>query len=863
MDSRGSVRAVNPPASALDQAVVDLRKHPLRFTRFCQQDPALLDHIEAVVTGRSGHRVARLVGDPGSGRGYCVEVVHHRLAARGRDAALRRLRLHRSEDLYRLDEEDARDAGSPPPGSLWDLARTALEGHEEQAPPSAGAEASRRAFLSDLLTLADRHEILTLLVEEADQTPHLLLRDLIRLTGETPGLALLLSTGGLDLLYELDADLPAISFHRRDEANSSPIRPTAGLAAARLLAEDDVRATPPDPGTAALPSSFLELLAACGPLAPCDLLARALGYDREGTDDLIDRIDEGWTAERDEPGLRLRDLQFSHPAFPEHAVYRVPPLFRSWVAETVPAALPTPLEDAIRTLEALLPPARYGTAILLLSLARHVHLEDLRDRCLRDLAWWAGPADLDDLTALVAEAVEEGRVHPQLVWRAVLTSEGRWSAARRRALVEAFRRQRSGVPDHQTGEVAYHSALILQALGRHGEALQEAEDAVDSLRQGNCHTALLAGALTLRGQLLARLGDPDRALTSLREALEVAGSGFTSRPLRLPIQESLAEVQLARGEHRAARRHAEVASHLAVEVFGEPSLALSEHLKRISRLHGKAGDRTRSREILERAAQIEMTLFGESSPRYADTLKLLSTDLEDDQPTEAARVQRRAVEVDERAFGQSSERTRIARSRLLDMLERSGDREALRLEILRALAADVKSKSDEDHRSFLLRRLADLEMDRGDADAAHHALEESLALEERRGDRPARIELLKMLGELASRQERPATARDHLESALRLEEEELGPHHPDLLDLLKTLADLHLSSNRPEVAVVLLERAADIEERTFGRGDPRTAGNLRYLVAVLHRLGRKRDALRYAERCPGEPGANYAAGSVR
>ncbi len=841
---------LKPPAE-LVAAAAELAHHEERFGRYDLQPDEVRRAVAEVVSGAAGERVACLIGDAGSGRRYVVEAAVHLLSAAGRPVRLL---------PFGLDDLEAGGDGLP---SMWEAARRALHLRSEPSKRPAGGGAG--ALIRDLAAVAGDGG-LVLHVHDADALPHLLLAALCAAARSTPGLVVLLSAGPAGLLHEVCPGARRIHLRRlqrselaaaagSDELGRRLERASGGvpgLAAACLLAwsRDPGLDLAPERGAEGLPRPFLELAAACGPLVPADLVAEALG-PAAGGGDVIDRLDDSWSGET-AAGLDFEDLQFTHPSFPDHAVYRVPRLLHAWlgIAGGAPDATARQYADLVA---ARLPPGRRGSARLLLELGRAGGLPALRDRALRELAWWAGPAEVEDLTRMLETAMAAGGLHPQMLWGVVEDAEGRWPPYRCKALLEAVRRQPGGVPQAQAGDLAYLTALVLRDLGELSAALDEAVRAEENLPRRPETAARRVGSQALVGQLLLRLDRPGEALGPLTEALEQVERLPRSQVLEAPIREALAGAELACGRAEHACAHLDRALELGREVDPGPSLGRSELLKRAARLLLRAGRRDAARHALDEAVAIDRLLFGPAAPRLAGALKLLAEALEADDPAAAADLQEEAVAIEEHVFG-ADERVRIARSRLLDLLERSAaSADRVREHLLRALDAEAHEPREAARVSVLVRRLADLDAARGDWPAARRSWLHCLDGEETGENPAAQAELLKLIGQAETEMGMAKSAADRFAAALSLLERHSGPRDPSLLDLLKTVADGHLAGGRPQQAISCLERAQDIEEEVFGCGDPRTSGNALYLAAVLRRLGRHEQAAAWEERVASRP----------
>ena len=625
-----------------------------------------------------------------------------------------------------------------------------------------------------------------------------------------------------------------------------------GLAAAWLLAlsrdgdldlTDDLEAI----ARHGLPRQFLTLAAACGDVLPTRMAARTVGLSPEAMDDIVDRIDENWCVGG--RGLGFADLHYTHPAFPHDPTYRTPRLLRAWL-ETRHLDVAAAAEHATPVfIDRLRSPTRAGTGILL-SLMRTAGVEASASRHLRDLAWWAGATEEESLAELLVGEIARGSLRLPVLWDALEASDGRWPPYRRRALLLAYRRSESGPVETRPGLLAYISALVLRDAGEPHAALDEARRATSQLGPDGPDVPRFIGSLILTGQLQLQLSRPAEAEPPLEQALEAVSRLTGSAALETSIHESLTAAAVALDRPEEALRHARRASELATVAHGSVSTQRAELLARLAPLLRRCGAAGDARRTLEEALAISRALLDPRSPRLAAVMKMLADEIAADDAEGAAGLQQEAVEIEEEAFGVASERVRVGRSRLLDLLlqvDRGGDEH--RAQLVRALDAERRAEEPDVHRrSVLLRRLADHDSAHGATEAARQSLVIGLRTEEERGDVAAQIEILKLLGDLDAARGSAGEAARHFERALRLQESSAGADDPGILDLLKVVADGHLAAGRHDLAIACLERAQTIEEGLYGRGDPRTAGNARYLAAVLRRLGRDEQAAIYETR---------------
>jgi eukaryotic-like serine/threonine-protein kinase len=136
---------------------------------------------------------------------------------------------------------------------------------------------------------------------------------------------------------------------------------------------------------------------------------------------------------------------------------------------------------------------------------------------------------------------------------------------------------------------------------------------------------------------------------------------------------------------------------------------------------------------------------------------------------------------------------------------------------------------------------------------ARHA--EALTLEpmvraaaERAEEDLARARALTSLGTLLQGMGQYGQAREHLEQALALQQQALGPEHPSILRALTNLGIVLEALGQHEQARTCQERALALAEKVLGPEHPHVAGLLNNLGNVLRELGQYEQARAHYER---------------
>ena len=267
---------------------------------------------------------------------------------------------------------------------------------------------------------------------------------------------------------------------------SAPLTPAQALDSLTTTCDEDRRKTL---------RTFLVHAALCGENVPVRTILEYLGIDAEQIDDWTDLIDE--TVGEDSEA-RLFGSRFQHPSFPGEIVYgfrepasrerlrlaasddsrrRVAQRFAAWLFQN----RPTTTRAAAR---------------LLVELCFLGGIDGDRQALERELAWWAGDADLDALRRLL---IEERRSLNE-IWTAVNAVQVHWPPQRVLVLLDAAKQL--GV-DKQSQSALYtvRAGLFLK--------LQRFEEAGESAEAG---LAAAGADPLLQSVLLEQRGSARRAL---------------------------------------------------------------------------------------------------------------------------------------------------------------------------------------------------------------------------------------------------------------------------------------------------------------------------------------------------------------
>jgi tetratricopeptide (TPR) repeat protein len=267
--------------------------------------------------------------------------------------------------------------------------------------------------------------------------------------------------------------------------------------------------------------TFLVHAALCGENVPVRTILEYLGIDDDEIDDWTDLVDE--TVGEDSPA-RLFGSRFQHASFSGEIVYgfREP----AWRERLRLAAPDDSRRRVAQQFAAWLfqnrPTTTRAAARLLVELCFVGGIDGDRQALERELAWWAGNADLDRLRALLLAE----RRSLQDIWTAVNAVQVNWPPQRVLVLLDVA--QQLGVDKQSQSALHTVRAGLFIKLQRFEEALDSTEQALAAAnaepllesvlleQRGSCRRAL--------GREVEAFGDFERC-RALRLELLAAGDG--------------------------------------------------------------------------------------------------------------------------------------------------------------------------------------------------------------------------------------------------------------------------------------------------------------------------------------------------
>ena len=304
---------------------------------------------------------------------------------------------------------------------------------------------------------------------------------------------------------------------------------------------------------------------------------------------------------------------------------------------------------------------------------------------------------------------------------------------------------------------------------------------------------------------LAELGDgltlrtfSETRLTFLRDALEVLDDPEKRIAQRLKIAKVLME--FARWEEcEQQQRHALAEAKELAD--GKLVAGTSNELARLLLQTGRFGE---AETLLRRALEIDEAAFGKRHPTTAIELNNLAMLLHaTNRSEEAETLLRRALEIDEAAFGKRHPTTAIE---------------------LNNLAMLLKETNRPEEAEALMRRA--LEIDEAAFGKRH----------------PTTATRLNNLAMLLKETNRIEEAEALMRRALEIDEAAFGEQHPNVSAALGILAMLLKETNRIEEAEALMRRALEIDEAAFGEQHPNVAMGLNNLAMLLKETNRIEEA---------------------
>ena len=370
---------------------------------------------------------------------------------------------------------------------------------------------------------------------------------------------------------------------------------------------------------------FLELGALCGENVPATLILKHLGLDDEERDALADLIDEQLCGQGSVQCFR--DLAYSHPAFPEVAVYAfVDPAVSAIILDWL-----RPVERAQRALQFLaylereVPPRTRAAARIYLSLLAFLEGDDTeRRRWELALAWWIGWQETEALREHLSEWMRQGTIGSAVVWRVLQMSKDRWPPYRRLALLEAYGDQAHGIPFENLESFSRMRVSLLYDVARYAEAIQFAQESLASWVPKDTFDKVYFHALI--GQSQQAKGEFGPALDHFQTAVRIWERNFDrNSPGFAALLNNLASLYDATGRYEAAEPLHQQALEICRQVLGEQHPDFAQSLSNLASLYYATGRYEAAEPLYQQALEIRRQVLGEQHPHFAQSLNNLAS----------------------------------------------------------------------------------------------------------------------------------------------------------------------------------------------------------------------------------------------
>ena len=373
-------------------------------------------------------------------------------------------------------------------------------------------------------------------------------------------------------------------------------------------------------------------------------------------------------------------------------------------------------------------------------------------------------------------------------------------------------------------------------------------------------------------RIFARRGDAEQATSYVREAAPLAGDGVSQSIARIatstpPAPDYLSEVgeMIAAWEmHRSgeleefAHRLAEMGKGLTLRTFSETRLAfLRDTLESMGNSEERIMQRLRIAAVLEELArwkeseeQQRRALAEATALANAKIVAVVSNDLaalllNTNRLGEAEPLMRRALEINEFAFGNQHPTVAICLNNLAALLlntNRLGEAEPLMRRALEINEAAFGNRHPTV--AICLRNLAVLLLNTNRLGDAEPLMRRALEIDEAAfgNQHPTVASSLNNLATLLQATNRREEAEPLMRRALEINEVVFGGQHPTVATDLNNLATLLRDTYRAEEAEPLMRRALEIDEAAFDEQHPALARDLNNLATLLHATNRLKEA---------------------
>ena len=373
-------------------------------------------------------------------------------------------------------------------------------------------------------------------------------------------------------------------------------------------------------------------------------------------------------------------------------------------------------------------------------------------------------------------------------------------------------------------------------------------------------------------RIFARRGVAEQTAIYVREAAPLAGDGVSRSIARIvtnapsapdyltEIEEMIEAWEMHRsGEFEAfAHRLAEMGKGLTLQTFSETRLAfLRDTLESMGNSEERITQRLRIAAVLEELArwkeseeQQRRALAEATALANAKIVAVVSNDLaalllNTNRLGEAEPLMRRALEINESAFGNQHPTVAICLNNLAALLlntNRLGEAEPL---MRRALEINESAFGNQHPTvTICLNNLAALLLNTNRLGEAEPLMRRALEIDEAAfgNQHPTVAISLNNLATLLQATNRREEAEPLMRRALEINEVVFGGQHPTVATDLNNLATLLRDTYRAEEAEPLMRRALEIDEAAFDEQHPALARDLNNLATLLHATNRLKEA---------------------
>jgi tetratricopeptide (TPR) repeat protein len=250
--------------------------------------------------------------------------------------------------------------------------------------------------------------------------------------------------------------------------------------------------------------------------------------------------------------------------------------------------------------------------------------------------------------------------------------------------------------------------------------------------------------------------------------------------------------------------------------------------------------------MMRRALEIDEAAYGSQHPDVAIRLNNLASLLQaTNRLSEAEPMMRRALEIDQAVYGGQHPNIAIRLNNLASLLQITNRLSEAEPMMRRALEIDEAAYgSQHPDVAIRLNNLASLLQDTNRLSEAEPMIRRALEIDETayESQHPRVAIRLNNLASLLQATNRLSEAEPLMRRALEIDEASYGSQHPDVAIDLNNLASLLQATNRLSEAEPLMRRALEIDEAAYGSQHPNIARHLNNLASLLQATNRLSEA---------------------